>query len=116
MKINDRYLNMAIIYKMLKNFEDYGAVIGDEAHLFKVISLTKIMTKLTDCKYRIGLTGTLDDSKTHKLVLQGLFGTVNRVVSTKQLIDKKQLAQLKVMCLNLKYPEQRQRSIWCKIL
>ena len=36
------------------------------------------MTKLTDCKYRIGLTGTLDDSKTHKLVLQGLFGMVNK--------------------------------------
>ena len=70
------------------------------------------MTKLTDCKYRIGLTGTLDDSKTHKLVLQGLFGTVNRVVSTKQLIDKKQLAQLKVMCLNLKYPEIQAKKVY----
>ena len=66
------------LYKLPKKFfEDYGAVIGDEAHLFKAVSLTKIMTKLTDCKYRIGLTGTLDDSKTHKLVLQGLFGMVN---------------------------------------
>ena len=59
-----------------------NAVIGDEAHLFKAVSLTKIMTKLTDCKYRIGHTGTLDNSKTHKLVLQGLFGSVNKVVST----------------------------------
>ena len=101
------------LYKMPKKFfEDYGAVIGDEAHLFKAVSLTKIMTKLTDCKYRIGLTGTLDDSKTHKLVLQGLFGTVNRVVSTKQLIDKKQLAQLKVMCLNLKYPEIEAKKVY----
>ena len=101
------------LYKLPKKFfEDYGAVIGDEAHLFKAVSLTKIMTKLTDCKYRIGLTGTLDDSKTHKLVLQGLFGTVNRVVSTKQLIDKKQLAQLKVMCLNLKYPESEAKKIY----
>ena len=101
------------LYKMPKQFfEDYGAVIGDEAHLFKAVSLTKIMTKLIDCKYRIGLTGTLDDSKTHKLVLQGLFGTVNRVVSTKQLIDKKQLAQLKVMCLNLKYPESEAKKVY----
>ena len=73
------------LYKMPKKFfEDYGAVIGDEAHLFKAVSLTKIMTKLTDCKYRIGLTGTLDDSKTHKLVLQGLFGMFNKVVSTSE--------------------------------
>ena len=48
-------------------------VIGDEAHLFKAVSLTKIMTKLTNCKYRVGLTGTLDGTKTHKLVLEGLF-------------------------------------------
>ena len=100
------------LYKQPKKFfEDYGAVIGDEAHLFKAVSLTKIMTKLTDCKYRIGLTGTLDDSKTHKLVLQGLFGMVNKVVSTSELIDRKQLAQLKVVCLNLKYSETESKKV-----
>ena len=77
------------LYKLPKTFfADFGAVIGDEAHLFKAVSLTKIMTKLVDCKYRIGMTGTLDDSKTHKLVLQGLFGQVNKVVSSKELIEK----------------------------
>ena len=30
-------------------------VIGDEAHLFKAVSLTKIMNKLESCKYRVGL-------------------------------------------------------------
>ena len=101
------------LYKMPKKFfEDYGAVIGDEAHLFKAVSLTKIMTKLTDCKYRIGLTGTLDDSKTHKLVLQGLFGMVNKVVSTTELIERKQLANLKVVCLNLKYPEVEAKKVY----
>ena len=101
------------IYKMPKQcFEDYGAVIGDEAHLFKAVSLTKIMTKLTDCKYRIGLTGTLDDSKTHKLVLTGLFGMVNKVVSTSELIERKQLANLKIKCLNLKYPETESKKVY----
>jgi hypothetical protein len=51
----------------------------------KRLSLTKIMTKLDKCKYRIGLTGTLDGTKTHNLVLEGLFGTVNKVVSTSEL-------------------------------
>ena len=101
------------LYKMPKQFfEDYGAVIGDEAHLFKAVSLTKIMTKLIDCKYRIGLTGTLDDSKTHKLVLQGLFGMVNKVVSTAELIERKQLANLKIKCLNLKYPEVEAKKVY----
>ena len=101
------------LYKLPKTFfADFGAVIGDEAHLFKAVSLTKIMTKLTDCKYRIGMTGTLDGTKTHKLVLEGLFGRVNKVVSTKELIDKKQLADLKIVCLVLKHTEAEAKAIY----
>ena len=74
-------------------FDQFGVVFGDEAHLFKSKSLSEIMSKLTDCKYRIGLTGTLDGAQTHKLVLEGLFGAVNKVTSTKKLMDKKQLSQ-----------------------
>ena len=51
-------------------------MVGDEAHLFKSKSLTTIMTKLIDCKYRFGMTGTLDGTQTHRLVLEGLFGKV----------------------------------------
>ena len=90
-------------------FDQFGVVFGDEAHLFKSKSLTEIMSKLTDCKYRIGLTGTLDGAQTHKLVLEGLFGAVNKVTSTKKLMDKKQLSQLTVRCLILKHtPEHCQ--------
>jgi superfamily II DNA or RNA helicase len=92
------------VYNMPKKwFSDYGTVIGDEAHLFKAVSLTKIMTKLDKCKYRVGLTGTLDGTKTHKLVLEGLFGTVNKVVSTSELQEKNQLADLKIFCLILQH-------------
>ena len=101
------------LYKLPKSFfNGFGAVIGDEAHLFKAVSLTKIMTKLTDCKYRIGMTGTLDDSKTHKLVLQGLFGHVNKVVSTKELIDRKQLSNLKIVALILKHKEEDAKKVY----
>jgi superfamily II DNA or RNA helicase len=92
------------IYNMPKKwFSDIGTVIGDEAHLFKAVSLTKIMTKLTKCKYRVGLTGTLDGTKTHKLVLEGLFGNVNKVVSTTELQEKGKLAALKIFCLVLQH-------------
>ena len=48
------------------------------------------------------LPGTLDGTKTHKLVLEGLFGTVNKVIST-ELQDKKQLADLKNICFDINY-------------
>ena len=94
------------LYKLPKSFfEEFGCVFGDEAHLFKAKSLTSILTKLEQCKYRIGLTGTLDGTKTHKLVLEGLFGSVNRVARTEDLQKKKQLADLKIMCLVLEHSD-----------
>ena len=103
------------IYNLPKKwFKQFGMVIGDEAHLFKAVSLTKIMTKLTNCKYRVGLTGTLDGTKTHKLVLEGLFGTVNKVVSTSELQEKKQLADLKIFCLILQHDKQAREFLYGK--
>jgi superfamily II DNA or RNA helicase len=87
-------------------FDQFNVVIGDEAHLFKAKSLTDIMTKLSECKYRFGFTGTLDGTETHKLVLEGLFGEVKSFVNTKQLMDSNTLAELKIKILVLKYSEQ----------
>jgi superfamily II DNA or RNA helicase len=98
------------IYKMPKKyFENFGCVIGDEAHQFKAKSLTGIMTKLHQCKYRFGLTGTLDGTQTHQLVLEGLFGPVEKVITTKELIDKKTLADLKIKCIILKHPNIKEK-------
>ncbi len=100
------------LYKMPKKyFEQFGCVVGDEAHLFKAKSLTSILTKLHLCKYRFGLTGTLDGMQTHRLVLEGLFGGLNKVVSTKKLIDDKTLSSFKIRSLVLTYPEQE-----CKLV
>ena len=105
------------IYKMpRKYFEDFGCVIGDEAHLFKAKSLTGIMTKLHQCKYRFGLTGTLDGTQTHRLVLEGLFGPAEKVVSTKELIDKKTLANLKIKCIILKHSNILERMTYAEEL
>lgn len=94
------------IYKMPKAwFDQFEVIIGDEAHLFKAKSLTSILSKMTRCEYRFGFTGTLDGTQTHKLVLEGLFGPVRKVTTTKDLIDKRHLADFKIKILVLKYPE-----------
>ena len=94
------------LYKMPKEyFEQFQYVIGDEAHLFKAQSLTSILTSCVNAKYRIGLTGTLDGTKTHKLVLEGLFGTVKQVTTTRELMDNKQVSDFEIKCLVLKHDE-----------
>lgn len=89
-----------------KWFDQFQVIIGDEAHTFKAKSLTSVMEKMTDVKYRIGTTGTVDDKKVHRLVLEGIFGTIHRVTSSKELMDKGTLAKLKISCLILKYPDE----------
>ena len=101
------------IYELPKKFfENYQVVYGDEAHTFKAKSLTGIMHKMVNTPYRIGTTGTLDGTKTHKLVLEGLFGSVYKVTSTKQLMDNDQLAELKIFGLVLQYPDDVKKA--CK--
>ena len=96
------------IYKLpRKYFEQFNVVIGDEAHQFKSKSLVNIMTKLHTAKYRFGFTGTLDGTQTHKWVLEGLFGPAYKVIRTKELMDKGQLAKLDITCLVLRHPPKK---------
>jgi superfamily II DNA or RNA helicase len=98
------------IYKMRKDyFADFDVVIGDECHQFKAKSLTSIMTKLVDCKYRFGFTGTLDGTETNKLVLEGLFGKAKQFVKTKELIDSDHLSAFKIKCLVLKHTDEEKK-------
>lgn len=94
-----------------KYFSQYEVVVGDECHLFKAKSLTSIMTKLVDCKYRFGFTGTLDGTQTHKLVLEGLFGKVKQFVKTKELIEQDHLANFRIKCLVLKYTDEEKKLV-----
>lgn len=94
-------------------FEQFGTVFGDEVHNFKSKSLTGIMNKSREAEYRFGTTGTLDGTKTHKLVLEGLFGRIYNVTTTKKLQDDNTLAPLDIKVLLLKYPEEV-RKAWGK--
>ena len=93
------------IYKLDKKyFNQFGAVFVDEAHLAKAKSLTGIMNKLHDCKYRIGTTGTLDGTEVHRLVLEGLFNVHEEVTTTSKLIKRKELSNIHIRCLVLDHP------------
>ena len=87
-------------------FEQFDYIIGDEAHNFKAQSLATIMTSCVNAKYRIGMTGTLDGTKTHKLVLEGLFGPAKQFITTKELIDKGVVSDFEIKCLILKHPDE----------
>lgn len=86
-------------------FEQFGMVIGDECHGFKSKSLTSIMNKCSEAAYRFGTTGTLDGTQTHELVLQGLFGRIHKVTTTRALQDNDTLAKLEIKRLVINYKD-----------
>ena len=87
-------------------FKQFNVIIGDEAHQFKAKSLTTVMEKMDNIRYRIGTTGTLDNKKIHQLVLEGIFGPVHRVTTTKALMDSGRLSNLNIKCIMLRYSDE----------
>tara|TARA_Y100000310_G_scaffold344909_1_gene460400 strand:+ start:7402 stop:8874 length:1473 start_codon:yes stop_codon:yes gene_type:complete len=85
-------------------YDQFDMIIGDEAHLWTAKSFLKIMENAVAIPYRFGFTGTLDDSLTHELVLQGLFGPTKNVTTTSKLIDDGYLADIHIKILTLLYP------------
>lgn len=93
-------------------FQQFGVVMGDEAHTFQAKSLTTIMHKLNKCEFRHGFTGTLksSESKTHRLVLEGCFGEVKRIVSTKKLMDEGTVADFEVKAIVLNHSNEQKAA------
>jgi superfamily II DNA or RNA helicase len=99
------------IYKLPKTwFEQFGTIFGDEAHGFKSSSLTKSMEKSTNAINRVGTTGTLDGTQTNQLVLEGVFGPVVKVTTTKTLQDKGSLNKSEIHIIDLIYPDEVRQS------
>lgn len=84
-------------------FEQFDMVIADECHLCSAKSLTTILNSCVNAKYRVGATGSLDESKTNEIVLIGLLGKLFQSTTTKKLIEKKQLTKLQIKCIVLKH-------------
>ena len=93
-------------------FSQFKVVLGDEAHLFQAKSLQKIMEGLDECYYRHGFTGTLksEESKTHRLVLEGCFGSVRKHVSTKDLMDDGTIADFNIKAIVLSHNIENRKA------
>ena len=99
------------IYDMpLEYFNQFRCVMVDEVHLAKSKSLTGLLEKCRYVPHRFGFTGTLDDTHAHRLILEGLFGSVTRVTTTHQLVQQQQLAPVKVKLCAIKYPDAVRRE------
>ena len=91
---------------MLEFYKSWDAFIGDEAHRFSSNCIQQISNRLVIARWRLGTTGTIQDEKVMKLALEGSFGPVFKVTTTRELMDAKQVVDLKIKCITLTYPEE----------
>lgn len=92
-------------------FLSFGACITDEAHTADTKSISGIMTNMTNAVYRVGTSGTLKESKTSLLTLEGLYGTIYKPVTTKKLMDNNTLATLSIKAMLLEYNKEDAKEV-----
>lgn len=93
-------------------FDQFRVIVGDEAHLFTGPAISGIMEKCLTAPYKFGFTGTIDsESKTHHMVLQGLFGEIKRYITTKDLIDDGTVASFKIKALVLNHSDDVKKKL-----
>lgn len=99
------------IYKLpVDYFANFELVISDECHEDKANKLRALIEKCKNSRYRYGFTGTLDGTFTNEMILTGLFGQVQRVNRTSELIDKGILADLSLKQVILQYPSDLRKK------
>jgi superfamily II DNA or RNA helicase len=94
------------IYKMpRKYFLQFDAAIFDEIHETGCGKSKTILEKCINTSYKVGLTGTIKNTKLNQLVLEGITGPLLKVITTKKLMEDGKVSQLKIKSIILKYPE-----------
>lgn len=91
------------IYNQPREYFEFDAIIVDEAHHAQSESIRKVMEASSNTDLRIGCTGTLNDTLTHRLTLEGLFGEVFQATTTKELMDHDFIAKLKIKSIILRH-------------
>ena len=98
--------------KGLKFFEQFDAEFVDEVHLAEAKGITRIVEGGVNALYKIGLTGTLKDSKMNPLALIGLFGELIYTKKTHELMEEGLLSDTPIVAMVLQYPEGDRKEFW----
>ena len=108
-EINKQAFIVISTYQSLSNiknnkvFEAFTSVICDEAHTATSLSISNIVSKCTNAEFKIGCTGSLSNEKVHEMQLKGLFGSVEKIISARQLIEKDMAANFDIKGIILEY-------------
>jgi len=86
-------------------FSQFDAILCDEVHEYTA-ECTKGILEKCDAEYRLGFTGTLDDTKLHEYVLQGIFAKPVIYSTSSELMDRGELTRVRIRAKILHYTKE----------
>lgn len=91
-------------------FHKFDVILGDEGHTCQAQELSRIIESCINAKFKLAMSGTLQDSQVAKVQLQGLFGKIFNVARAKKLIEKGWLSKLKINGVILEYDKATRKK------
>lgn len=103
-------------WQSLNNMPDeylkqFDFLIGDEAHTFSAACVGNVAGRAINAEYRLACTGTTHEEDVNNLKVEGYFGPISKLTTTKKLMDAGQIATLSIKSLVLKYPPLTQLTV-----
>jgi len=92
-------------------FRQFDFLIGDEAHTFSAKQVGGVAGKCVNADYRLACTGTTHEEEVKNLMVEGYFGPISKLTTTKKLMDDGHIATLYIKSLVLKYPPLTQSIV-----
>lgn len=92
-------------------FERFDFIIGDEAHTFSAKEIGSVAGRCVNAAYRLACTGTTHDDDVNNLKVEGYFGPISKLTTTRKLMDDGHIATLYIKSIVLKHPPGTQKII-----
>ena len=106
----------SLVKKDVEYFEQFDAVMVDETHKAKAVSIQKIMDKCWHCDYRFGLSGTIPKRGTvDRLTLMSAMGPLVIQIKAAQLQEEGFISNCKVIQLQLEYGTEEQKDAFWQL-
>ncbi len=97
-------------------FTQLDGILVDECHTGstdgKVIK--RLVEYCSKAKYKIGLSGSLHESKMNEYSLNGIYGKIYRVTNTRREIERGNLTDLRIHDINIRYSKEESQKLFQK--
>lgn len=93
------------MHKQKELLKKFNILIVDECHGLRADVVRSVTEKMINADIRLGYTGTMPDSKSDYMLVEGVLGPVIDKVGYTELQEANQISDIAITVVNISYPE-----------